>query len=496
MLETLSQWLTRWFRPATAAHAHSSEAEPETAEVSRLPIKAQAVPAETAENAEAAQAHIVPYDETLLERTRLQWQQGDWESLAHLDIRSIEHHPDRAELALLAAAGRLQTGNDAKEARQLIRLSQDWGIDRNLMSQTLTIGVHNSIGRAFALADHQERALQHFECAISMRATGSAKALVANERARQGFDALGLLSGRHGFLQTSQNELTSQSVDALSIAKTPCSIKINDSALKAYSLNIPREDFIDEYFDVADPTQTKDVLVIFSTPRSGSTLLCDILRKNHACIPHEYFQPFQYLPKLAKRWDCIDNEKILVDKYIKSLCHYRTFSNGWLGINLHGSHIPVFMSMRKQFCNLRFRYIHLVRRDILGQSISFNLALQTGLWTEFFSPIDKNITPVFNLEAIDSARKDIESQNRMIKSYIENNKIDCQEFFYEDLLSNWNENSLAISSIFGFDTPFVFTTNLKKQTNQLTTEWRNLYNEEFIKKEINKNIGSLEFIKN
>ena len=59
---------------------------------------------------------------SLLEQANTQWQTGDWHSLAKLQRDSLQHHPDRAQLALLAAAGRLQMGKDA-EAKPFIRLA-------------------------------------------------------------------------------------------------------------------------------------------------------------------------------------------------------------------------------------------------------------------------------------------------------------------------------------------------------------------------------------
>ncbi len=47
-------------------------------------------------------AHPVPYDENLLERARTQWQFGDWASLMKLERDTLQHHPDRAKLALLS----------------------------------------------------------------------------------------------------------------------------------------------------------------------------------------------------------------------------------------------------------------------------------------------------------------------------------------------------------------------------------------------------------
>lgn len=78
---------------------------------------------------------LASHDGGLLECARTQWQFGDWESLTKLDRDILQHHPDRAKLALLAAAGRLQTNNDSDiETRQFIRLAQDWGVSNKLIS--------------------------------------------------------------------------------------------------------------------------------------------------------------------------------------------------------------------------------------------------------------------------------------------------------------------------------------------------------------------------
>jgi hypothetical protein len=144
--------------------------------------------------------NVVPYDENLLERSRTQWQFGDWDSLVKLERDTLQHHPDRAKLALLAAAGHLQQGK-SQEARQFTRLAQDWGCSKKLISQILISGVHNSLGRAAAMADQQSRALKHFETAIVVGNPGSPMNLIANARARQELAILGLLPGSQGRLQ-------------------------------------------------------------------------------------------------------------------------------------------------------------------------------------------------------------------------------------------------------------------------------------------------------
>jgi FkbM family methyltransferase len=111
--------------------------------------------------------NVVPFDENLLERSRTQWQFGDWQSLAKLERDTLQHHPDRAKLALLVAAGNQALGN-AAEARRHTRLALDWGCSKNLVSQILISGVHNTLGRVAAVGGQEKRAIKHFENAIAV----------------------------------------------------------------------------------------------------------------------------------------------------------------------------------------------------------------------------------------------------------------------------------------------------------------------------------------
>lgn len=115
-----------------------------------------------AESSLSASISVVPYDENLLERSRTQWQLGDWSNLAQLDPDTLHHHPDRAKLALLAAAGHLQNSCH-QTAKQFIRLAQDWGCSKKLISEVLVSGVYNGLGRAALILGQNQRALTHFK---------------------------------------------------------------------------------------------------------------------------------------------------------------------------------------------------------------------------------------------------------------------------------------------------------------------------------------------
>lgn len=153
----------------------------ENAEFLRSTARIDQIPAETLER---HAAHPLPYDENLLERAHTQWQFGDWESLTKIDRDTLQHHPDRAKLALLAAAGRLQNGNN-NEAKQFIRLAQDWGVSKKLVSQILIAGVHNSLGRTKVLFGNQTEAMKCFKTAIALGTPGGDTTLLARGRANE-----------------------------------------------------------------------------------------------------------------------------------------------------------------------------------------------------------------------------------------------------------------------------------------------------------------------
>lgn len=187
ILAALRKIFSGWF-PAAQQHTATTEVAAENSEFSRSAVKMNEI---SHAAVEISHAHPVPYDENLLERTRTQWQFGDWESLAKIDRETLQHHPDRAKLALLAAAGRLQTGSN-NEAKQFIRLAQDWGLSKKLISQILTSGVHNSLGRAAALGNQPQRALQHFENAIQIGTPGADHRLITQARINEQHHQLGL----------------------------------------------------------------------------------------------------------------------------------------------------------------------------------------------------------------------------------------------------------------------------------------------------------------
>lgn len=125
--------------------------------------------------------NLAPPADNLLERARTQWQFGDWDSLSRITSDILPQHPDRAHLALLAAAAHFHY-NDASAVRHFIRLAREWGCSNTLISRILLAGVHNTLGRAALLRGEERRAITHFEGAIATGNPGCETRLLAKAR--------------------------------------------------------------------------------------------------------------------------------------------------------------------------------------------------------------------------------------------------------------------------------------------------------------------------
>lgn len=230
---------------------------------------------------------------------------------------------------------------------------------------------------------------------------------------------------------------------------------------------IPPDDFINSKFDIRCGARTSDVLLILSTPRSGSTVLCDLLYRNGVCLAHEYFQPYDYMPLLAKRWDCIGDGFLDEATFVQKLLQLRTLSNGWLGINLHGQHLEIFSRFETYFPSLRTHYVHLVRRDTIAQAVSFEIAMQTGRWSSHFEALQE---PKYDYHRILRRLEAIRAQNSAVIEFLKAKSAAYQTVCYEDLLSAPEATLRALTCI-SPGQQLQADPGLKKQSTERNRRW-------------------------
>lgn len=130
--------------------------------------------------------------------------------------------------------------------------------------------------------------------------------------------------------------------------------------------------------------------VICSTPRSGSGLLArGMASTGLAGAPAEYFNENQRIP-LAERWEAGPT----VVGYVLALRRHRTSAGGVLGVKLHRDQLTTITAehegepadaaasaraLRALFGDLRL--VHITRRELDRQAVSFFRAMGTGVWS-------------------------------------------------------------------------------------------------------------------
>ncbi|MDA0160526.1 Stf0 sulfotransferase family protein [Solirubrobacter ginsenosidimutans] len=158
-------------------------------------------------------------------------------------------------------------------------------------------------------------------------------------------------------------------------------------------------------------------LIVCATQRSGSTLLCELLKATGvAGVPNEYFQHFkdsgiadqprQYLagvsdPSVLGLLPPLDPGVPETSFDFEAVRRAGTTPNGVFAAKIMWSHTPDLWvrlgerSLEDVFGPLR--YVQVVRRDKVAQAVSLWTAIQTQAWRSGDSPVAE---PVYSFAAI------------------------------------------------------------------------------------------------
>lgn len=463
------------------------------------------VEANTMENRRADQPTCVSSDGELMDLLRLYWKVGDWQEVVHSMPSSIEEHAERAVLALLLSAAHLQLGNE-RDGRSWLQKAREWGGDPVQIAHVLVSGAYNSVGRAWALNGNQARALDNIERSIGVGTRPATASHFSNERRRsQAFQLLSELSsngaipaGLNNFVQAAcsirRGDQKCQPGGAKSTGlgcsqivpqdhaagRLPASKDIDAGRFfintqDAWKLQkkIPATDLIASAYDVEKRYSTDHLLVILSTPRSGSTLLCDLIYQSGLCIPHEYFQPHQYMPILADRWQCeSDQGKVPLARYVKALRAYRTSRHGWLGINVHESHLHIFERACASLPDVPCRYVLLTRRDTVAQAVSYEKARQTGTWSSEFRA---RSLAQYDFQRVRKAANQIDEQNRLLEAFCETQQLNPYRLAYEDLVADPEATTSRLTAWLGSPVPLMRRSSMSRQGSEDNERWKLQY---------------------
>ncbi len=220
--------------------------------------------------------------------------------------------------------------------------------------------------------------------------------------------------------------------------------------------------FDPDLLDQPSYTGNHTYYAICSTPRTGSNLLCELMRVNGVGVPVEYFHKRKHLPILGKRYGVLpdfiepnifgyvlpnlkNSGKFKISNYIEELKKHRTTSNGYFGFKAHWGQFKWLCTecdISAEFPKMKF--IYLTREDKVAQAVSFSKASYSKQWN---SSLKSDGSMVYDDAHISYCIKTMRKSDRQWDNWFMENKISplCLEF--SSLIS---EPYATMESIFQF----------------------------------------------
>jgi len=230
--------------------------------------------------------------------------------------------------------------------------------------------------------------------------------------------------------------------------------------------------------------------LVCATPRSGSSLLCELLDTSHvAGHPQEFFgEGFE--PVWRERWGASDYRS-----YLEGAIEEGTTPNGVFGAKIMRSHLDDFLDRVREALGIGpvratealnaifpdLRYIWITRQDTVRQAVSHARAEQTGIWNEDGRARDRTVAPVYDFGRIDALVRQIEEHNESWDGFFRANGIEPLRVKYEDLARDPEGTGMAVLRWLGVQVPVTMCfaeRRLRKQSDGLSEEWVERYREE------------------
>jgi LPS sulfotransferase NodH len=194
-------------------------------------------------------------------------------------------------------------------------------------------------------------------------------------------------------------------------------------------------------------TEIPHTYVVCATPRTGSTLLCQLLESCDAMgRPREVFNIKSTVRRFASRNGLLDAQSnIEIGSYLRCLFQAGTTPNGVFGAKVLFTQLAPFLEFEtvRQFLRTS-HFIYLTRTDIVAQAVSRHVARETGNWgVRSSDSLDERAQQNGNVLSYSQSKiqdllDDIGRQNRGWLEFFAVNEIDFLSVTYEQIVSDAN----------------------------------------------------------
>lgn len=239
--------------------------------------------------------------------------------------------------------------------------------------------------------------------------------------------------------------------------------------------------------------------IVCTTPRSGSTFLCEALKQTKlAGRPDEYFLHWHRAANNPKELDKYGARAIAMDRYeyIKEVIARGTV-NQVFGIKIMQNYLDLILSELQRFSSLQFsskaellkfyfpnlQYIYLTRKDKVRQAVSWAKAVQSGEWESYYwTPftrvykqlMSRNSRPAFNFEQIRSYYELLCEQSGKWEAFFRECRIEPYRIEYESFIYAFDETIHGILDFLKVLKPKNLTfprPAYRRQSNAVNEEW-------------------------
>jgi LPS sulfotransferase NodH len=208
------------------------------------------------------------------------------------------------------------------------------------------------------------------------------------------------------------------------------------NAVAAQNSPTPLETHMGSAFDTPGNSQRGSYIIV-AQPRTGSSMLADMLHKRGAGMPIEYFNPIAidtYCDRIG-----VQREKLGLSEYLRFLKQYRTGPTGLFGMKAHIGQLGGRFGQKNEKIRSflkSFDFIILVsRRDRLAQAVSAMRAAQSGAWRAS-SETSKVDVPKFDPAFITDQLARYHSEQHRIERVLHGIDRSRIEIVYEEMLAN------------------------------------------------------------
>ncbi len=224
--------------------------------------------------------------------------------------------------------------------------------------------------------------------------------------------------------------------------------------------------------------------LIASTQRSGTHLLCSILRSTGiAGSPGEFF-----LAKPGETWEKRWGAPSRKD-YIERVMQNNTGTNGVFGAVVMWSYFERMLQMLHELGEDNGvtgaeliaelfngpKYIWVRRRNRVEQAVSWAMACRTGVWTRRVGVVSRPvITPKFDFKVIDEWCNRIAAHEASWSNYFRENQIEPLVLYYENVVGCHGATAESVLRFLDLPVPNrmeVPPPSVERQATEISAQW-------------------------